>query len=142
VKLLEQRLQQVETLLKTQDTADSSKEAPRQDSASTYVANTINQALPISRDVPNATGGAPVGISASRVPGVSPFQNVGATGNDVETETSWEMIGLGLEEPLPPQEIMDDLYDGISTCNMVILLTLCQVSNILFQDPSHNTHHT
>jgi len=23
---------------------------------------------------------------------------------------TWEMIGLGLEEPLPPQETIDDLY--------------------------------
>ncbi|CAN9088198.1 unnamed protein product [Alternaria alternata] len=110
VKLLEQRLQQVETLLKTQDTADSSKEAPRQDSASAYVANTINQALSNSRDGLNATNNFQAGTNASRTAGASPFQNAGTTGNDAETEPSWEMIGLGLEEPLPPQEIMDDLY--------------------------------
>ncbi|KAG9186521.1 hypothetical protein G6011_09629 [Alternaria panax] len=104
VKLLEQRLQQVETLLKTQDTADSSKEAPRESSASAYVANTINQPLPNSREVPNGA------TNASRIAGASPFQNAGSTGNDAETEASWEMIGLGLEEPLPPQEIQDDLY--------------------------------
>ncbi len=26
-----------------------------------------------------------------------------------ETNFTWEMIGLGLEEPLPPQETIDDL---------------------------------
>ncbi|CAN9144024.1 unnamed protein product [Alternaria alternata] len=120
VKLLEQRLQQVETLLKTQDTADSSKEAPRQDSASAYVANTINQALSNSRDGLNATNNFQAGTNASRTAGASPFQNAGTTGNDAETEPSWEMIGLGLEEPLPPQEIMDDLYDGNSACDLII----------------------
>ncbi|KAI4686468.1 uncharacterized protein J4E84_005748 [Alternaria hordeiaustralica] len=104
VKLLEQRLQQVETLLKTQDTTDPSKEAPRQDAASTYVANTISQSLPNSTNVPNTAGN-----TQSRITGASPFQNTGTSGNDAE-DTSWEMIGLGLEEPLPPQEIQDDLY--------------------------------
>ncbi|KAI4625320.1 uncharacterized protein J4E87_005167 [Alternaria ethzedia] len=104
VKLLEQRLQQVETLLKTQDTTDPSKEAPRQDAGSTYVANTISQSLPNSTNVPNTAGN-----TQSRITGASPFQNIGTAGNDAE-DTSWEMIGLGLEEPLPPQEIQDDLY--------------------------------
>jgi hypothetical protein len=27
-----------------------------------------------------------------------------------ETNFTWEMIGLGLEEPLPPQETIDELY--------------------------------
>ncbi|KAI4924582.1 hypothetical protein J4E85_007698 [Alternaria conjuncta] len=109
VKLLEQRLQQVETLLKTQDTTDSSKDAPRQDAASAYVANTVNQSLPNSGDVPNTTGNTQA-AGRSGINGASPFQTIGIPGNDAGQETSWEMIGLGLEEPLPPQEIMDDLY--------------------------------
>lgn len=28
---------------------------------------------------------------------------------------TWEMIGLGLEEPLPPQETIDELYVFIPT---------------------------
>jgi hypothetical protein len=52
------------------------------------------------------------------------------------------MIGLGLEEPLPPQEIMDDLYDGNSARDLVVLLTLSQISNILLQAPSLHAHHT
>lgn len=158
VKLLEQRLrklrilllvdgtdswdtEQVETLLKTQDTTDSSKDAPRQDAASAYVANTVNQSLPNSGDVPNTTGH----IEAAGRPGItgaSPFQNVGIPGNDAGRETSWEMIGLGLEEPLPPQEIMDDLYEQNLARSMVVALTLFQISNILLQDPSHTARHT
>ncbi|KAI4687575.1 uncharacterized protein J4E88_003166 [Alternaria novae-zelandiae] len=114
VKLLEQRLQQVETLLKTQDTTDPSKEAPRQDAASTYVANTISQSLPNSTNVPNTAGN-----TQSRITGASPFQNTGTSGNDAE-DTSWEMIGLGLEEPLPPQEIQDDLYEPNPACSTIM----------------------
>ena len=29
--------------------------------------------------------------------------------NNVEPSFTWEMIGLGLEEPLPPQETIDEL---------------------------------
>ena len=153
VKLLEQRLrklrilllvdgtdswdtEQVETLLKTQDTTDSSKEAPRQDAASTYVANTLSQSLPNSTNVPN-----PAGNTQSRITGASPFQNIDTTGNDAE-DTSWEMIGLGLEEPLPPQEIQDDLYEQNLACSMVFSLTFRQISNIFRQDPSLNARHT
>jgi hypothetical protein len=135
-------IEQVETLLKTQDTTDSSKEAPRQDSASAYVANTINQPLPNSTDVPNATAGSQAGAGGLRIPGASPFQNVGTSRNGAEPEPSWEMIGLGLEEPLPPQEIMDDLYEEIPACSSVASLTLGQISNIFLQDLPHTTHHT
>jgi hypothetical protein len=30
--------------------------------------------------------------------------------NNVGGNFTWEMIGLGLEEPLPPQETIDELY--------------------------------
>jgi hypothetical protein len=29
--------------------------------------------------------------------------------NNENADISWEMIGLGLEEPLPPQDVMDEL---------------------------------
>lgn len=29
--------------------------------------------------------------------------------NNVDSTFTWEMIGLGLEEPLPPQETIDEL---------------------------------
>lgn len=37
-----------------------------------------------------------------------PMNNVAA--NDVGGNFTWEMIGLGLEEPLPPQETIDELH--------------------------------
>ncbi|KAH8727511.1 fungal-specific transcription factor domain-containing protein [Phaeosphaeriaceae sp. PMI808] len=106
VKLLEQRLQQVEHLLKTQDTADPSKDASHLDTTSTYVANTLQQTLPNSGDYLNAQDM----ILSSRTPGAEPMPNSGATVNGGDADFSWEMIGLGLEEPLPPQDVMDELY--------------------------------
>ena len=45
---------------------------------------------------------------------------------------TWEMIGLGLEEPLPPQETIDDLYVNNPVPVLDCTLTLCmQASNIL-----------
>lgn len=108
VKLLEQRLQQVETLLKNQDSTDTSKDASRQDSTSAYVASTLQQAAQKPNDYLAASDNIQGRIQESRTPGADSFQNGGATG---EQEFPWEMIGLGLEEPLPPQDVMDDLYN-------------------------------
>lgn len=36
--------------------------------------------------------------------------NMGLNMNSVGGNFTWEMIGLGLEEPLPPQETIDELH--------------------------------
>ncbi|KAL5120299.1 hypothetical protein ACEQ8H_001857 [Pleosporales sp. CAS-2024a] len=106
VKLLEQRLQQVEHLLKTQDSPDASKDTPRQDATSAYVANTVQQVLPSSVEYLNTQNR----LHEPSVP-VTDSLPTGATAMDArDSDFSWEMIGLGLEEPLPPQDVMDDLY--------------------------------
>ncbi|KAH7095771.1 binuclear zinc transcription factor [Paraphoma chrysanthemicola] len=105
VKLLEQRLQQVEHLLKNQDTVDTSKDTSRKDSTSAYVANTLSQALPNAGDYLNAQDR----IQDVRTPGGDTMSIGGANTNTGDAEFSWEMIGLGLEEPLPPQDVMDEL---------------------------------
>jgi hypothetical protein len=39
------------------------------------------------------------------------FNNDNMMGMGIDDSTfTWEMIGLGLEEPLPPQETIDELY--------------------------------
>ncbi|KAF2030137.1 hypothetical protein EK21DRAFT_100705 [Setomelanomma holmii] len=106
VKLLEQRLQQVEHLLKTQDTTDTSNNPTRKDSTSDYVANTVAQPLPNSSDYLNAQDR----IQDARTPGVEALPNGGTNANNGDADFPWEMIGLGLEEPLPPQDVMDELY--------------------------------
>lgn len=123
VKLLEQRLrefahahrviahtltaktEQVEHLLKTQDVPETTKEPTRQDSTSAYVATTLQQALPNSGDYLNTQDR----IQDSRTPGAETLHNGGTAPNSGDADYPWEMIGLGLEEPLPPQDVMDEL---------------------------------
>lgn len=38
--------------------------------------------------------------------------NISMSMSNVEANFTWEMIGLGLDEPLPPQETIDELYGG------------------------------
>jgi hypothetical protein len=99
--------EQVETLLKNQDSTEQTKDTSRQDSTSAYVANTISQGLP---DAGYLAGGDKTGMAFpdSISPGPDVL-NASATGNPAEGEFPWEMIGLGLDEPLPPQDVMDDL---------------------------------
>jgi hypothetical protein len=54
---------------------------------------------------------------------------------------TWEMIGLGLEEPLPPQETIDELYASLQPRlrDMSSFETL-QTSNILRQNPPFFAH--
>lgn len=102
-------IEQVETLLKNQDSTDTTKETARQDSTTAYVASTLQQALPNSgADFLNTTDRITAAAPELRTPAADSFQNGGVNGN-AEGEFSWEMIGLGLEEPLPPQDVMDDL---------------------------------
>ncbi|KAJ8105409.1 hypothetical protein OPT61_g10196 [Boeremia exigua] len=110
VKLLEQRLQQVETLLKSQDPADSTKGAPQQDSTTAYVANTIQQGTSTRTQSSNPFDKSLESLLDSQRPSVPAFQSEGATTNGGDADFQWEMIGLGLEEPLPPQDVMDELY--------------------------------
>ncbi|KAF2266835.1 hypothetical protein CC78DRAFT_458439 [Lojkania enalia] len=112
VKLLEARLQQVETLLKNQESTDQNKDASRQDATSAYVANTIQQGRPDASGYLGASDKAGITFPESISPGPDGFQASGSTNaNSAEGEYPWEMIGLGLDEPLPPQDVMDDLYN-------------------------------
>jgi hypothetical protein len=96
----------VETLLKSQDSSDQSKDNPRQDSTSAYVASTIQQVLPGGDYLGSAekTPAFPETIS----PGPDAFQ-AASNSQAAEGDFPWEMIGLGLDEPLPPQDVMDEL---------------------------------
>ncbi|KAF2632338.1 hypothetical protein BU25DRAFT_406891 [Macroventuria anomochaeta] len=111
VKLLEQRLQQVETLLKSQDSTDSNKDAARQDSTTAYVANTIQQAVPTTRTQSlNPFDQSLENLLDARKASVPAYQNETTNTTGEGPEFQWEMIGLGLEEPLPPQDVMEELY--------------------------------
>jgi hypothetical protein len=53
---------------------------------------------------------------------------------------TWEMIGLGLEEPLPPQDTIDELYVFNDILRKHVLIFSNQTSSILRQDPSITTY--
>ncbi|OIW34970.1 hypothetical protein CONLIGDRAFT_675914 [Coniochaeta ligniaria NRRL 30616] len=124
VKALEERLKQVETLLKTQDPPTTTAEKAKTISNSVDTAS--QQTQPVTA-APNFTVSDPsIGIASSRdmdrwnFNGESPQNapiddfnfnaNLNMGMNSIDGNFTWEMIGLGLEEPLPPQETIDELH--------------------------------
>ncbi|KAJ9157378.1 Fungal specific transcription factor [Pleurostoma richardsiae] len=125
VKALEERLKQVETLLKTQEpVASATPESSRVLPAST------STAAPRLNEKAAATANfhvtdPSIGIASSRDvdrwhfngespqpgPSLDNFDfNSGMSMNNPANTFTWEMIGLGLEEPLPTQETIDELH--------------------------------
>ncbi|KAK9794453.1 putative Fungal-specific transcription factor domain-containing protein [Seiridium cardinale] len=130
VKALEERLKQVESLLKTSDpitaSTDASKTVPPLpttafDSRSrqtpvTAGFNVTNPSISIANDrdmdrwqfsgeSPQATNNEEFNFAA---PTNMPMNMESMT--SLPNNFTWEMIGLGLEEPLPPQETIDELH--------------------------------
>lgn len=129
MKALEERLKQVETLLKTQDHSpvSASDSAPPQNGAAM-------SGVTRNEQNPAAARGAfglvdPSLSAASKHRDVDGWQftpdspqqpgamddfnfnsNMAMNMPDVNNTFTWEMIGLGLEEPLPPQETIDELH--------------------------------
>jgi len=103
--------EQVETLLRSQDSTDSNKGAPRQDTTTAYVANTIHQGASTTRTQSSHPFDKSLErLLDSRKASGPAYQNDNATTtNGDDPDSQWEMIGLGLEEPLPPQDVMDEL---------------------------------
>jgi hypothetical protein len=61
--------------------------------------------------------------------------------NNVGSNFTWEMIGLGLEEPLPPQETIDELYvPRFLWYRIVAHCDPLQPSDFLREDPSIRSH--
>ena len=115
-------VEQVETLLKTQDPVPTPKEATPSSFSSNNVSGVASRSHPATDfGVPNASIGAVNGVNADRwgfngeSPVQPPMDDLTFTadmnmGMPIDGGTfTWEMIGLGLEEPLPPQETIDEL---------------------------------
>ena len=98
--------EQVETMLESKDPNDISPPAVQsKNSMDDAFASVPNMNMP--------------DLNSSSMQGImqdTPFQdqplnlgldNFGLSGSD---DFSWEMIGLGIEEPLPSQDIIDELY--------------------------------
>ncbi|KAI9735208.1 MAG: hypothetical protein M1834_001798 [Cirrosporium novae-zelandiae] len=111
VKQLEARLAQVETLLKSQEpstsehsTSSQSFPEPTSQGAPFNALHDLSMAgLGPSDPVPGL--GAPFNTTEQQ-PLMPDSLGIGSS-ND---EFSWEMIGLGLDEPLPAQEVVDELH--------------------------------
>ncbi|KAF2717588.1 hypothetical protein K431DRAFT_315679 [Polychaeton citri CBS 116435] len=112
VAALEARLAQVETLLKTQD--DRPKEGNAQEGGKDQ--NATSPPVPSSNETPgNDVQANDTFTNEWEALGQAPFQSDsmlnGSSGSGQQQDESfqWEMIGLGLDEPLPPQDIIKDL---------------------------------
>lgn len=96
--------------MKNQESTDQNKDASRQDSASAYVASTLQQGMPNNpNDFLGTADKAPMGFSEGISPAPDTFPTGSTSANNAEGDFPWEMIGLGLDEPLPPQDVVDDL---------------------------------
>ncbi|KAL5000517.1 hypothetical protein BDV10DRAFT_192821 [Aspergillus recurvatus] len=104
VKQLEARLAQVETLLKTQDPNNVTVPQPK------------DHAFPVG--LPREPAGAEMHVMGSMSNSISPTEGPTATGPasytpermDTANTFGWDMISLGLEEPFPAREVIDELY--------------------------------
>ncbi|KAI1115407.1 fungal-specific transcription factor [Nemania sp. NC0429] len=123
VKALEERLKQVEELLKTQEPSSStSPETTKTPKAAFEQTRNQQAAAPASFNVTNAS--IPIAgdrdLDRWRFNGESPqgngldefnfTRNMPLSMGNMDPSFTWEMIGLGLEEPLPPQETIDELH--------------------------------
>ncbi|KAI6713424.1 fungal specific transcription factor domain-containing protein [Diplocarpon mali] len=124
VKALEERLKQVETLLNTQDPVPAMPEVPTSFTREAGNASGIGLgALSTgSFNISNASINLGNVAEADRwgFNGESPqpvIDNIDFSAAHLNMDLgldntfTWEMIGLGLEEPLPPQETIDELCD-------------------------------
>lgn len=106
------RSAQVETLLKTQDSVEKEDDEPNNASDSSKSVPIISTTQipvpsPVEDSIPNP------------LPEISPDANMMDPSLDFmqdqifnmpTSDFSWEMISLGVEEPLPDPEVLDELY--------------------------------
>lgn len=125
VKALEERLKQVETLLKTQDPPAAPKAVVNDAQATTVIADIqVSHGTP---PMPNLSVSDPTISLGGAASGDADRWNFTADNNSpqpqptgadtfdfnaipMQNNFTWEMIGLGLEEPLPAQESIDEFH--------------------------------
>lgn len=148
------RIEQVETLLKTQDPVVTTPELPQTNFGSgqrnvsgvglnSVTAGDFNISTP-ALNIGNGVDTERWGFNGESPS--APIDNMNFTadlnmgmGLDDNTFT-WEMIGLGLEEPLPPQDTIDELYVFTGIPRRRILISFIQTSSIFRQDPSFTAY--
>ncbi|KAJ5380272.1 uncharacterized protein N7496_002700 [Penicillium cataractarum] len=111
VKQLEARLAQVETLLKGQETDPAPRTSPPQPIETSFNAPINDDSilgLPDISGIGNDIGGQMPPSTAGLGPAPSnPMLFPGPTA--APNDPSWDLISLGLEEPLPTQDVIDEL---------------------------------
>ncbi|KAB8232268.1 putative C6 transcription factor Prf [Aspergillus alliaceus] len=106
VKQLEARLAQVETLLKTQDGTP----VHSQGNGFNVAASNPNEFVAIPEVAPFANSmDAPMSSPDEDINNVQSNQTFLTPGLDRTGNFGWDMISLGLEEPLPSREVVDEL---------------------------------
>ncbi|KYK55992.1 binuclear zinc transcription factor [Drechmeria coniospora] len=111
--------EQVETLLKTQDPVPSTNAGPVKGLAMAHPPPGVaglalaNPPMSVAADGEMDAPWAHFGADSPRPGALDDFHfnaSMGIQMNGVGGNFTWEMIGLGLEEPLPPQETIDELH--------------------------------
>lgn len=115
VKALEERLKQVETMLKTQDQSPANVSPTNQGAGGLPMSSAQGAAnLPPALGIGNDWGGMDTRHDSPNQAGpMDDFNfdaNMSMGMNNAGGDFTWEMIGLGLEEPLPPQDTIDELH--------------------------------
>ena len=103
-------IEQVETLLGTRDPVESPQPVASvlQDGSQ---ANTFSEVPNISLADASAVTMPDMMTTTPGYADPSMGNMMNDFGLNTSDEFSWEMIGLGLEEPLPNQDIVDEMYD-------------------------------
>lgn len=117
VKALEARLAQVETLLKTQDDVPSEKQSADAAAQMRGMDKMVPEFADVATGSSNVDNMAHIQLARDRYDGPTqeafPNTMLGAGSMDAGVPTEepfpWEMIGLGLDEPLPNQDVVNDL---------------------------------
>lgn len=100
---------QVETLLKNQELAQHNdhEDSSRRHSSTADSSNITQQASPNASDDDLGAGRIPTSYPDPLMPG--DFEPENTNVHSGEDDFPWEMIGLNLDEPLPPQDTISKL---------------------------------
>lgn len=97
---------QVETLLKTQDTADTAESSNTMPSMPSVNFSDV-PAMALASEPPE---GLPPLVPSTGVIDPQMDRMMDNLGLATDEAFSWELVSLGLEEPLPSQEIITDMF--------------------------------
>ncbi|EED24272.1 C6 transcription factor Prf, putative [Talaromyces stipitatus ATCC 10500] len=111
VKQLEARLAQVEILLKNQEPDNSSNETSRNAPPSTSMPPAAPSTMSGVGDLLNFVNNSASQHSDAIRQSQASQNGAPTTNSNLDAESSWEVLSLGLEEPLPTQDVMDELFD-------------------------------